>query len=152
MKLIFTKFDAGHHGHKPEPIEPIEANDVDHAFRIFSAVACALTTGEKIAAKVEGGQGDIIARYVATDDESASVDYPEVGDMVCSECGAFWSLCDCEDGGFIPMEPDALEDRGPEKIEGMNAYLASGEAKMPWIDRESFEEMTRFAIPAGKDK
>lgn len=127
MKIIFTEWKLGHHGHHPDPVD---ANDVDHAFRIFSAVACALTTGEKIRAKVENAQGDVLARFMADDDESPSTDYPKVGDSACTECFAFWSLCDCEEGGFVPMEPEGLEHRTPEMLEAMNAYLASGDAKI----------------------
>ncbi len=151
MKLEFTHFDAGHHGHKPEPIE---ANDVDHAFRIFSAVACALCQTEKIRAKVEDAHGGVVARFLANDDEWPSTDYPEVGDMVCSECASFWSLCDCDDGGFVPATEEHVdrENRDPEMIEAMNAYLASGEAKQPWIDREAFETLQGFAgIGGGHD-
>jgi hypothetical protein len=150
MKLIFTKWEAGHHGRTPEPVE---ANDIDHAFRIFSVVACALCQREKIRAKVENSQGETVARFMADDDEWPSTDYPEPGDLICSECASFWSLCDCGDGGFVPMtEEDLEEDRDPEMIVAMNDYLSSGAARQPWIDRESFEEMTRFAIPAEKEK
>ncbi len=145
MKLEFTEWNAGHHGRKPDALE---ANDVDHAFKIFSAVACALNQGHSIRAKVEDGQGDVMARFVATDDEDAGADFPEVGDMVCSECGAFWSLCDCSEGGFVPMAAEALEDRDEGDIVDMNAYLQSGEARQPWIDREAFEEMTKFTTPS----
>jgi hypothetical protein len=147
MKLIFTEWTAGHHGHKPDPVE---ANDVDHAFTIFSAVACALDQGQEIRAKVEDGRGDVVARFEAVDDESPSVDYPERGDIVCNECGAFWRLCDCVDGGGFPDVVARFDpkDRDPEMIEAMNAYLASGEAKQPWIDREAFKEMTKFTTPA----
>jgi hypothetical protein len=130
MKLEFTEWSTGHHGHVPEPVE---ANDIDHAFKIFSAVACALCQGEKVRAKVENGQGEVVARFEAVDDESPSTDYPEPGDLVCSECGAFWFLmdCGCEGAGFVPMEADAVEDLDEEMIDRMNAYLESGKAKMP---------------------
>jgi len=120
MKLIFTKFDAGHHGHVPAPVE---VSDVDRAFPVFRAVSCALHQTESIEAAVVDRRGVIMARFVATDDENAGVGYPEPGDMVCSECGAFWALCGCEDGGFVPMEPGAVETRDPEMILKMNAEM-----------------------------
>jgi hypothetical protein len=135
MKLVFTEWTAGHHGHVPEPVE---AHDIDHAFRIFEAVACALNQGQKIRAKVEDYHGAVVARFMAGDDESPGIDYPEVGDSACTECFAFWSLCDCEDGGFVPMEPEGLKLRFPEMLASMNDYLASGGAKIPDMEREAF--------------
>lgn len=139
MKIIFTEWKLGHHGHHPDPVD---ANDVDHAFRIFSAVACALNQGQEIRAKVQDGQGAVVARFMATDDDEAGAgaDYPEVGDMVCSECGAFWALCPCVDGGFAPMAADALDDVHEGIIVDMNAYLQSGDAKLPNTLTEVFEE------------